>query len=245
MPISPGDELERLMDRSTFLVARAVRNVVSAVARGNQTARQRAVRRLGNVIAASQQLADLMGRRRALILAGRRAGVSIIAPPSVTVAPLLPPSLGLPALPPAPPPPTSGFTPPPPTAGMPIAPVPTPASATTTRTAARERRAAEIEKLTELIDAGKTVLSITGLSSSTRNAVKADLIRLRSRRTRLRNLDATDFGGILKAEEVRQLEDLVKAARKEVQQKRLAAAFLGSVFKIGDLALTMAEKLAI
>ena len=116
---------------------------------------------------------------------------------------------------------------------------------TTTRTAARERRAAEIEKLTELIDAGKTVLSITGLSSSTRNAVKADLIRLRSRRTRLRNLDATDFGGILKAEEVRKLEDLVKAARKEVQQKRLAAAFLGSVFKIGDLALTMAGKLAI
>jgi hypothetical protein len=30
---------------------------------------------------------------------------------------------------------------------------------TTTRTAARERRAAEIEKLTELIEAGETVLS--------------------------------------------------------------------------------------
>jgi hypothetical protein len=116
---------------------------------------------------------------------------------------------------------------------------------TTTRTAARERRAAEIEKLTELIDAGETVLSITGLSSSTRNAVKADLTRRRARRTRLRNLDATDFGGILKADEVRQLEDLVKAARKEVEQKKLAAAFLGSVFKIGDLALTMAGKLAI
>lgn len=116
---------------------------------------------------------------------------------------------------------------------------------TMTRKAARERRSAEVEKLTELIDAGEGALSITGLSSSTRDTIKAELIRLRARRTRLRNLDATDFGGILKAEEVRQLEDLVKAARKEVQRKKLAAAFLGSVFKIGDLALTMAGKLAI
>ena len=116
---------------------------------------------------------------------------------------------------------------------------------TTTRTAARERRAAEIEKLTELIEAGETVLSITGLSSSTRDAVKADLTRRRARRTRLRNLDATDFGGVLKADEVQQLEELVKAARQEVERKKLAAAFLGSVFKIGDLALTMAGKLAL
>jgi hypothetical protein len=75
--------------------------------------------------------------------------------------------------------------------------------------------------------------------------VKADLTRRRARRTRLRNLDATDFGGVLKADEVRQLEELVKAARQEVERKKLAAAFLGSVFKIGDLALTMAGKLAL
>lgn len=116
---------------------------------------------------------------------------------------------------------------------------------TASRAAARERRAAEIDRISDLIQVNETALTITGLSSSTRDALKADLMRLRARRTRLRNLAATDFGGILKADEVEQLEELVKAARKEVAEKKLAAAFLGSVFKIGDLALTMAGKLAI
>lgn len=116
---------------------------------------------------------------------------------------------------------------------------------TTARQASRERRDTEIAQLETVIDAHEKTLAVPGLPKSVRDALKADLIRKRSRRTRLQNLAATDFDGILTAEDVRELEELVAAAREEVAKKKFAAELLSSVMKAADLALSLAGKLAL
>lgn len=82
------------------------------------------------------------------------------------------------------------------------------------------------------------------MGSPARQALKADLLRWRTRRARLLSRDATDFGGILRDGEVDQIVELVKRAKQEVRRKKLAAAFVNSAFRIADLALTLAGKFA-
>ena len=115
---------------------------------------------------------------------------------------------------------------------------------TSSRDASRARRKAEIEQLGKVIDAHEHTLTISGLPLSVREAVRADLIVKRARHTRLQNLEATDFGGILTAAEVERIVELVQKARAEAQKKKFAAEFLGTTFKIFDTALTLAGKFA-
>lgn len=115
---------------------------------------------------------------------------------------------------------------------------------TASREAARERRRAEIQQLTEVIEAHELTLTVPGLSSSAREAIRADRFAKLARRARLRAQEGTDFGAILTSREVEKIVDLVKKARREVRTKQRAAAFLESAVKIADVALTIAGKLA-
>jgi hypothetical protein len=114
----------------------------------------------------------------------------------------------------------------------------------TSREAARERRRAEIQRLTEVIEAHDLSLTVPGLSSAAREAIRADRVAKLARRARLRAQEGTDFGGILTAREAGKIVDVAEKARKEVRTKKRAAAFLESTVKIADLALTIAGKLA-
>jgi hypothetical protein len=116
---------------------------------------------------------------------------------------------------------------------------------TAARSGARKRREREIEQLTTVIDAYRLTLTVTGLSRATRETIEADLTRKLSRRTRLRNLQATDFGGVLSAAEARDLVELVRKAKAEVRAKKLAVSFLDSLLKIADVTLSLAGRFAL
>lgn len=115
---------------------------------------------------------------------------------------------------------------------------------TGSREASRERRKEEIAILGEVIAAHESSLTVPGIPSDVRALIKADLRTSRARRTRLIN-QGTDFGGIVTDEQAAEIVDLVNTALDEVQRKRSASAFVGTLFKVGDLALSLAGKLAL
>lgn len=115
----------------------------------------------------------------------------------------------------------------------------------TARLAARERRRREIRRLSAVISAHESTLALAGLSSDTREALRAQLVASRARRSRLRSQDATDFDGLLSAEEVEALEGLVERARDEARERAVAAAWLDVAYDMADLALTVAGRLAL
>lgn len=112
------------------------------------------------------------------------------------------------------------------------------------RNAARARRDAEIQELTEIIQAHDETLTVPGLSHSTRDTVRAARQSAVARRGRLRAQAATDFGGILTKQVTDKLDDLVKKAKEDVARKKKAAAFLQGLVQVTDLALNIAGKLA-
>ena len=114
---------------------------------------------------------------------------------------------------------------------------------TTSREASRDRRQQEIRELEGVIRAHECTLGVPGLPHSAREAVRADLIRKKARKTRLFNQEATDFGGILTGAEVERIVELTVRAEKEVEQREFAAEFLDLTFRIADLALSLAGRL--
>jgi len=109
---------------------------------------------------------------------------------------------------------------------------------------ARERRARDIKALTEFIETHEMSLSVVGLPKSVRDEIRADLMAKRARRARLRAQEATDFGGIQSKSKATELDALVKAVKRDTAKKQLAQAFLTSVVKIADVAITIAGKIA-
>ena len=115
---------------------------------------------------------------------------------------------------------------------------------TESRNAARERLKADIEQLSDIIERNERILAVPGLSRNARDAVRADKVRKLAKRARLRATLGTDFAGILNANEVKKIVELVAKAKKEVRIKKFAADFLDSAVKIADLALRIAGKVA-
>jgi len=113
------------------------------------------------------------------------------------------------------------------------------------RKASRERCEFEIDKLSKEIDKIDCLLAVPGMTKEVRDIAKAERGKKVARRGRLRGKLGLDFGGILTATDVQVLDDLVVKAKKEVQTKRKAAAFLHTVLKIADISLSIASKLAI
>ena len=65
--MTPESELTSLANNSTVSLERAIEGLAVAIARGNDNERRRKLSTLADVIRFSQQLADLLGRRRVLL----------------------------------------------------------------------------------------------------------------------------------------------------------------------------------
>jgi polyhydroxyalkanoate synthesis regulator phasin len=113
------------------------------------------------------------------------------------------------------------------------------------RKASRERCEFEIEKLDKEIEKLGSLLAIIGLPKNIRDRAKAERGKKVARRGRLQGKLGSDFRGILTATEIKELDELVAKANKEVQAKVKAAEFLQTVLKIADISLSIAAKLAI
>jgi hypothetical protein len=113
---------------------------------------------------------------------------------------------------------------------------------TVSREAARDRREKEIGALEDVVRAHQTTLEVPGLPRATRDVVRSDLIRKKARRTRLMNLEATDFGGVLTQAEVGRILEIAEKAEREVAGKEFAAELLDLTFRVADLALSLAGR---
>ncbi len=109
-------------------------------------------------------------------------------------------------------------------------------------TQAKTARRAEIEELEGLIASFTTALATPGLPQSARSELQ-DLKRLR--RAQLVNLqtrEALDFGGILSAPQVLEIEDVLKRAKQDVATKKRAAGFVASLMRVADIAVGVVRK---
>lgn len=86
--MTPENELLSLSDNSTASLERAIEALAIAIARGNGDERRRKLSTLADVIRFSQQLADLIGRRRVLLEAREAEGKS--APRLFAATPVIP-----------------------------------------------------------------------------------------------------------------------------------------------------------
>lgn len=113
------------------------------------------------------------------------------------------------------------------------------------RKASKERCEFEIKKLTTEIEQLDSLLAIIGIPKNVRDQAKAERGRKIARRGRLQGKCGTDFGGILTKTELKELDELLAKANKEVQAKQKAAEFIQTALKIADISLSIAAKLAI
>lgn len=107
---------------------------------------------------------------------------------------------------------------------------------------ATDRVEAQIKVLGTQIDSLSSALTITSLSSSTKNTLRARRRSLRAKRGRLNAKLATDFSGVLNATEAKQLAKLLRNARAAVARRKKAAQTLEAAMGIADLAITIAGK---
>ncbi len=109
---------------------------------------------------------------------------------------------------------------------------------------AKQSRQQEIKELEKLVKSFTTALGVPGLSASARDNLKAIRRNRRAKLLRLQTQAAVDFGGILKPDEIKEIETLLKAARRDVARKKKAAAFVSTLLQIADKALIIAGKIA-
>lgn len=109
---------------------------------------------------------------------------------------------------------------------------------------ARERRQAQIKELQNLIDSLELALTTPGLSPTAREDLKRKRRNRLTQLARLQAKEALDFGGILTTARLEEITQVLREANRAVAQRKRAAAFLGSLLKIADLALGIAGKLA-
>ncbi len=107
---------------------------------------------------------------------------------------------------------------------------------------AKERRQQEIKALEELIQSITSALGTPGLSANARNDLKNLRRRRRAQLLHLQTRAALDFGGILTANQIKEIAELLKRAKQEVANKKKAAAFLTTVVRIADIALSVGRK---
>lgn len=112
------------------------------------------------------------------------------------------------------------------------------------RKRAKERRTQRIKELEDLIKMNKSALTISGLTVKMRNSIKSKLNSQQSELLRISNSAAMDFRGILSEREVKRIENMLENARKDVQSKQKAAAFLGTMLNIANTAHKFVGKIS-
>jgi len=107
---------------------------------------------------------------------------------------------------------------------------------------AKERRKAQISELDKLINNITLSLGTPGLSQTAID----DLKRLKRNKlaqvVRLKTRAALDFGGILSPAEIKDIATVLKQAKADVAAKKKAAAVLGSILQIANLAISIVGK---
>ena len=105
---------------------------------------------------------------------------------------------------------------------------------------AKERRKVEIKAIEKLITGISDSLAVPGLSESTRKTLRNLRRRRRSQLLRLKSKEAMDFGGMLTPAQNKEIKDVLKRAKQDVARKKQATAFLGTLMRVADMALTIA-----
>ena len=112
---------------------------------------------------------------------------------------------------------------------------------------AKETRKAQIAELEKLVKSIELSLTTPGLTPTAINDLKKLKRNKLAQLTRLKTRAALDFGGILSPAEIKDIATVLQQARNAVASKKKAAAFLGSMLNIANLAIgivTKAGKLA-
>lgn len=108
---------------------------------------------------------------------------------------------------------------------------------------AKETRKAQIAELEKLVKSIDLSLSTPGLTQTTINDLKKLKRNKLAQLTRLEGRAALDFGGLLSPTEIKEIATVLQQAKKAVASKKKAAAFLGSILKIANFAISIVAKL--
>lgn len=109
---------------------------------------------------------------------------------------------------------------------------------------AKARRRQHIEDLQGQIDNLNLTLATPGLDSGTSATIKDILRKRMAQLLRLQTQEGLDFGGILSADQVREIEQVLVQAKQDVAEKKQAAAFLGTLMQVTDIALRVVSRAA-
>ncbi len=109
-------------------------------------------------------------------------------------------------------------------------------------TRAKKRRQDQIAELGKLLDSIKLSLGTPGLSETAIKDLKQLRRNTRAKLVRLETRAGLDFGGILSAAEIKAIEAVLKEAKNAVERKKKVAAFLGSLIKVANLAISIVGK---
>ncbi len=107
---------------------------------------------------------------------------------------------------------------------------------------AKKQRREQIKELKKMVKQLESALATPGLPLTARTELQALKRRKRAQLVGLLARESMDFGGILSVTQVERIENVLKRAKKEVAQKKKAAAFLGIVMEVADISLSIVGK---
>ncbi len=107
---------------------------------------------------------------------------------------------------------------------------------------AKKQRREQIKELEKMVKQLESALATPGLPDSARSDLQALKRRKRAQLVGLLTRESMDFGGILSVTQVKHIEDVLKRAKKDIAQKKKAAAFLGTVMEVADISLSIVGK---
>lgn len=102
-----------------------------------------------------------------------------------------------------------------------------------------ENQIAVLERQIRSIEAG---LSAANLPDEVREELETKARSLRGKLAYDRTVVATDFAGILPRDQLEQIDRVLDTAREDVRQKKKAAAFLGTLIQVADLAFDIVRE---
>jgi hypothetical protein len=109
---------------------------------------------------------------------------------------------------------------------------------------AKKQLKRESDELTQLIKNIDLALATPDLDDDVRNDLKDLRRRRRAKLLRLQTKLALDFSGILRPQQIQEIQEVLKRAKAEVAKKKKASAFLSTTMQIADLALGILGKAA-
>jgi hypothetical protein len=111
------------------------------------------------------------------------------------------------------------------------------------REKAREKSDTDIANLERQIEVIDTGLAAATLPDEVREQLASKRRSLMGQLVHRRTAVATDFAGILPKDQLEQIGAVLERAREDVAQKQKAAAFVGTLTQVADLAFDIVRKI--